>query len=97
MSNLRPLNDNVIILPNEAPEKSPGGIIIAHVKEKPTEGTVIAVGPGRRLENGTRARPEVEAGVAVLFPQYGGTEIEIDGVKHRVMREDDILAVFGPK
>lgn len=96
MSNLRPLHDFVIILPNEAPEKSPGGIIISHAKEKPSEGKVIAVGPGRILENGTRVRPEVEVGVSVLFPQYGGTEIELDGVKHRVVRESDILAVLGP-
>ena len=94
MSQIRPLQDFVLIEPSEAPEKSPGGIIIAPTaKEKPTEGKVLAVGPGRFLADGTRRKPEVEVGVTVIFNQYAGVEVDIQGEKYRMLREDDILAM----
>lgn len=98
MTNFKPLHDNVIIRPNAPPEKTPGGLFLAptNTKDPAIEGVVIAVGPGRTLENGTRVRPEVETGVKVLCPQYGGTEVDIDGVKHRVMPESLILAILAP-
>ena len=94
---IRPLNDYVLIKPNEAAEKSAGGIILTAAKEKPTDGVVVAVGQGKLLENGTRRKPEVEAGVTVIFPQYGGVEVEVDGTKMRAIREDEILAIVAPK
>lgn len=93
---IKPLNDKIVILPDDAPEKSAGGIILAGNKEKPTKGLVVAVGAGRVLDNGTRVKPEVEVGNQVVYGQYVGTEIEIDGKKHRIVSEGDILAVFAP-
>jgi chaperonin GroES len=91
---IRPMNDYVVVVRNEAPEKSPAGIIfIQSAKEKPTEGRVISVGPGQRLENGDRRRVAVEPGNIVLFMKHSGQEIDIDGVPHLFIREDDILAV----
>lgn len=98
MSNLRPTNDYVIIRPNAPPEKSEGGLILVPTsKDKMTEGTVVAVGPGRLLENGARVRPEIEPGQSVLYPLYTGTEVDIDGEPHKIIREGDLLAVFGPR
>ena len=95
--NIRPLHDNIIVKLNKSEEKSPGGIVFA-VEEKTTtvRATVVAVGPGRVLETGVRTRPEIEAGQVVIVPRNMQTEITIDGEKLNIVRESDILAVFGP-
>ncbi len=92
--NIKPLNDRLLVLRTDKEEKSTGGIIIPDTaKEKPMEGTVVAVGPGKRDESGKRAPMDVKKGDRILFAKYAGTEINIDGVEHLFMREDDILAV----
>jgi chaperonin GroES len=92
---IKPLQDRIIVKRIEEEEKTKGGIIIPDsAKEKPQEGEVVAVGPGKVLENGTKVAPEVKPGNRVLFGKYAGTEIKIDGVEHLIMREDDILGII---
>jgi chaperonin GroES len=93
---IRPLNDRVLVVRIEEKEKTSGGIIIPDTaKEKPQEGKVIAVGPGKCDENGKRIPLEVKKGDRVLFGKYSGNEITIDEVEHLIMREDDILGILG--
>jgi chaperonin GroES len=91
---IRPLHDRIIVKRvDEKEERSAGGIIIPDtVKEKPQEGKVVAVGPGRR-EDGKVLTPDVKAGDRVLFGKYTGTEIKLDGEEHLILREEDILGV----
>ena len=91
---VRPLQDRVIIKRvEEREEKSVGGIIIPDTaKEKPQEGLVVAVGPGRR-EDGKVVAPDVKKGDRVLFGKYTGNEIKLDGEEHLILREEDILGV----
>ena len=92
---IRPLQDRIIIKRVEGEEKTKGGIIIPDsAKEKPMEGKVIAVGPGKLNEKGTRVAPEVKAGDTILFGKYAGTEIKIDGEEHLILREDDIMGII---
>jgi len=92
---VKPLNDRVLVLRIGEEEKTSGGIIIPDTaKEKPQEGKVIAVGPGKINEEGKKIALDVKAGDKVLFGKYSGTEIKIDGVEHLIMREDDILAII---
>ncbi len=92
---VKPLNDRVLVSRIEGEEKTVGGIIIPDTaKEKPQEGKVIAVGPGKVNENGERSPMAVKAGDRILFGKYSGTEIKIDGVEHLIMREDDILGIM---
>jgi len=92
---VKPLNDRVLVLRTGEEEKTSGGIIIPDTaKEKPQEGKVIAVGPGKVNEEGNKIPLDVKAGDKVLFGKYSGTEIKIDGVEHLIMREDDILAII---
>ena len=91
---VKPLNDRVLVLRMDEEQKSPGGIIIPDTaKEKPMEGKIVAVGPGKMGDDGKRIPLEVKKGDRILFSKYAGTEIKIDGVEHLIMREDDILAV----
>jgi chaperonin GroES len=91
---VRPLHDRVIVKRVKEEEKTKGGIIIPDTaKEKPVEGKVIAVGDGKVQEDGKKLPLEVKAGDRVLFGKYAGTEIQIDGEEHLIMREDDIIAV----
>jgi chaperonin GroES len=91
----RPLHDNVLIKRVEAAEEQRGGIIIPDTaKEKPQEGQVLAVGPGKVIEDGTRRAVSVAAGNRVLFGKYAGTEITIDGEELLVLRESDLLGVL---
>ncbi len=91
----RPLHDNVLIRRVEAAEEQQGGIIIPDTaKEKPQEGEVLAVGPGRLQDDGTRRPVAVAVGNKVLFSKYAGTEITIDGEELLVMRESDLLGVL---
>ena len=92
---IRPLQDRIIVKRMEGEEKTKGGIIIPDsAKEKPMEGKVIAVGPGKLNEKGTRVAPEVKAGDLVLFGKYAGTEIKIENEEHLILREDDILGII---
>ncbi|MFO7984683.1 MAG: co-chaperone GroES [Desulfatiglandaceae bacterium] len=91
---VRPLHDRVIVKRVEEEEKTKGGIIIPDTaKEKPVEGQVIAVGDGKVGDDGKKMALEVKAGDRVLFGKYAGTDINIDGEEHLIMREDDIIAV----
>ncbi|HSO71778.1 MAG TPA: co-chaperone GroES [Thermodesulfobacteriota bacterium] len=91
---IRPLHDRVIVQRIAEEEVTKGGIIIPDTaKEKPQEGKVIAVGPGKVLDSGTKVSMDVKAGDKVLFGKYSGTEIKIDGEEYLMMREDDILGV----
>jgi chaperonin GroES len=91
---IRPLHDRVIVQRIAEEEVTKGGIIIPDTaKEKPQEGKVIAVGPGKVLDSGTKVAMDVKAGDKVLFGKYSGTEIKIDGEEFLMMREDDILGV----
>ena len=92
----KPLNDYVLVSHVKAEEKTSGGIIIPDAaKEKPSEGKVIAVGPGRRDRDGNRIAMEVKSGDRVLFGKFAGTEIKIDGVEQVIMKADDIFCVIG--
>jgi chaperonin GroES len=91
---IKPLADRVIVKPVEPEEKKQGGIIIPDTaKEKPQEGEVIAVGPGRIMDSGTKVAMEVKKGDRVLYGKYAGTEVTIDGIEYLIMRESDILAI----
>ena len=92
---IRPLHDQVLVIREESEQKTAGGIIIPDTaKEKPQQGKLVAVGPGKMDREGKRIPMEVKAGDRVLFGRYGGTEIKIDGVEHLMMRADDILGVL---
>jgi len=92
---IRPLHDRIIVKRLDEEEKTKGGIIIPDsAKEKPMEGEVIAVGKGKRADDGKMLKMDVKAGDRVLFSKYAGTEVKIDGVEHLIMREDDILGVI---
>jgi chaperonin GroES len=92
---LRPLQDRVLVKRVEAEEKTASGIIIPdNAKEKPLEAEVIAVGNGRRLENGEVVKPELKVGDRVLISKYSGSEVKVNGVEHLILREDDIMGVL---
>ena len=92
---LKPLNDRVLVKRLESEERTASGLYIPDTaKEKPSKGQVVAVGPGKIAENGSRVAMAVKKGDEVLFNKYAGTEVKIDGAEHLVMREDDILAII---
>jgi len=93
----RPLHDRVVVKRIDAEERSAGGIIIPDTaKEKPSQGEIIAVGPGGRDENGKLIPIDVQAGDRVLFGKWSGTEVKIDGVDYLIMKEADIMGVLDP-
>ena len=92
---IRPLQDRVIVERVDAEETSAGGIIIPDTaKEKPQEGKVVAVGTGKRKEDGGLIPPDVKKGDRILFSKYAGNDVTIDGQEYIIMREDDILGVL---
>jgi len=92
---IRPLSDRVLVVGIEEKEKTTGGIIIPDTaKEKPQEGKVMAVGPGKWDEKGKRIPLSVKKNDRVLFGKYAGNEIKIDGVEYLIMREDDLLGII---
>ena len=94
-SRFRPLHDRVVVRRIEANEKTKGGIIIPDtVKEKPSEGEIIAVGPGGRDEAGKLIPIDLKAGDRVLFGKWSGTEVKIEGVEYLIMKESDIMGVL---
>src|SRR6188474_1483806 len=94
----RPLHDRVVVRRIDAEEKSSGGIIIPDTaKEKPSQGEVIAVGPGGRDESGKLIPIDVKAGDIILFGKWSGTEVKIDGVEFLIMKESDVMGVIEGK
>jgi chaperonin GroES len=92
---LKPLHDQVLVLRVESEAKTSGGIIIPDTaKEKPYQGEIVAVGPGRVDKDGKRIPLDVKKGDRVLFQRYAGTEVKIKGVEHLMMQEDDILGII---
>lgn len=92
---IRPLNDRILVKRLEGEERTAGGIIIPDsAKEKPAEGEVVAVGPGKLNDAGERVAMDVAVGDRVLFSKYGGSEVKLDGEDFLIMREDDILGVL---
>ncbi|MCP5100900.1 MAG: co-chaperone GroES [Chloroflexi bacterium] len=91
---LKPLGDRLVVEPKEREQTTPSGLVLPETaKEKPQEGTVVAVGPGRRDDNGDRVAMDVAKGDLVLYAKYGGTEVKIDGKKLLIMKESDVLAI----
>ena len=96
--NFRPLHDRVLVRPLDGEEKTAGGIIIPDTaKEKPSEGKIIAVGPGAKTEDGKILPMEVKVGDLVLFGKWSGTEVKIDGVEYSIMKESDIMGIMSKK
>jgi chaperonin GroES len=94
--NVKPLADRALVKPLEAQEKKKGGIIIPDtVKEKPQQGEVVEVGPGRVTDDGKKIAMEVKKGDKVLYGKYSGTEVTIEDVEYLILREPDILAIIG--
>jgi chaperonin GroES len=92
---VKPLEDRVLVKPIEAESKTASGIYLPETaKEKPVRGRVVATGPGKRLENGKRAQPSVRVGDTVVYGKYAGTEVEIKGDKHLILRETELLGVI---
>lgn len=92
--NFRPLSDKVLVKPSEAEAQSAGGIFIPDsAKQKPQEGEVIAVGPGRVLDDGTRSKLNVAVGNKVIYSKYGGTELKLEGQEYVILDEDQIYAI----
>ena len=92
--NLKPLGDRVVVEPLEKEERTASGIILPETaKEKPQEGTIIAVGPGRRDDDGKLVPMDVKLGDVVLYAKYAGTEIKLDDKKVLILKESDILAI----
>ena len=92
---IRPMNDRILVVRVEEEKKTAGGIIIPDTaKEKPQEGKVVAVGPGKMGDDGKRIPMELKKGDRILFAKYAGSEIKVDGVEHIFMREDDILGIL---
>lgn len=90
---IRPLDDRVVVQPEEAEATTAGGIVLPDsAQEKPQRGTVIAVGPGRLLDSGNRGTLSVAKGDVVIYGKYGGSDIEVDGKEVKILRESDILA-----
>jgi chaperonin GroES len=93
--NIRPLYDRIVIKRIEEQETVQGGIIIPDsAKEKPQEGEVVAVGQGKRLENGKVVALDVQKGDRILFGKYSGSEIKLDGEEYLIMREDEVLGII---
>ncbi len=91
---LKPIGDKVIVEVCEGEEKTSGGILLPDTaKKKPQEGVVIAVGPGKLLDNGTRSEMSVKVGDRVIFSKYGGNEITVDGKEYNILDEDQIYAI----
>jgi chaperonin GroES len=92
---LAPLDDRVVIKQSEAEEKTTGGIILPDTaKEKPQRGKIVAVGPGKVLDNGKRSEMNVKKGDEVIYAKYIGSEVEISGEKYVILHENDILGVI---
>ncbi len=95
---IEPLGDRIVVERLEAEEKTAGGIVLPETaKEKPKEGKIVAVGPGKILDSGERSKVQVKTGDRVIFASYAGTEVDVDGEEYLIMGEDDVLAVVKTK
>ena len=95
MSNSRPLEDRILVKPLDAETKTASGLFLPEsAKEKPMQGKVVATGPGKLLDNGTRQTPLVKKGDTVVYGKYSGTEIEIKNTKHLIVRESELLGII---
>ena len=93
---LQPMGERIVVKRVESEETTAGGIVLPDsAREKPARGTVVAVGSGRLLDDGSRAESQLSNGDVVLFSSYAGEVVEIDDVEYLLMREDDVLAVIG--
>ncbi len=93
---LQPMGERIVVKRVESEETTAGGIVLPDsAREKPARGTVVAVGSGRLLDDGSRAESQLNNGDVVLFSSYAGEQVEIDDVEYLLMREDDVLAVVG--
>jgi chaperonin GroES len=89
---LKPLDDRVVVEPLDAEEKTAGGILLPDTaKQKPQQGKVVAVGPGKLSDEGTRLALAVKVGDTVLFGKYGGSDVEVNGKEYKILRESEIL------
>ena len=92
---VRPLEDRILVKPLEPETKTASGIFLPETsKERPMQGKVVALGPGKLLDNGQRTRPAVKNGDTVVFGKYSGTEVEIKNVSHLIIRESELLGVI---
>jgi chaperonin GroES len=92
---LQPMGDRIVVKRVESEETTAGGIVLPDsAREKPARGTVVAIGSGRQLDDGSRAASQLNASDVVLFSSYAGEQVEIDDVEYLLMREDDVLAVI---
>ena len=92
---LKPMEDRVLVKPIEPESKTASGIFLPEsAKEKPMQGKVVATGPGKLLDNGERVKPTVKKGDTVVFGKYSGTEVEIKGTQHMIMRESELLGLI---
>jgi chaperonin GroES len=92
---IQPLADRVVVRPLEESEEMRGGLYIPDTaKEKPQQGEIIAVGPGKLSEEGARLEPDVEVGQKILYGKYSGTDVTVDGNEYLILRESDILAII---
>jgi chaperonin GroES len=91
---IKPLGDRVVVKPKAKDDMTSSGIVLPDTSnEKPQEGSVLSVGPGRVLDSGKRVKMDVKAGDSVLFAKYAGTEVKLDGDEYLVIREGDLLAI----
>lgn len=93
--NIKPLDDRILVKPEEAEAKTASGIFLPEgAKEKPMMGKIVATGPGKLTDDGKRAAPSIKKGDTVVYGKYAGTEIELSGVKHLIMKESELLGVI---
>jgi chaperonin GroES len=91
---LIPMEDRIVVKPQEAEEKTAGGIVLPDsAKEKPLMGKVVSVGPGKMLDSGNRATMSVKKKDVVLYSKYSGTDVEVDGTEYKIFRESEILGI----
>ena len=94
MASIKPLGDKVLVQPSSSTETTSGGIVLPDsAKERPQEGTVKAVGPGRTLDSGEKVELGVKEGDLVIYSKYGGTEVKLDGIEYLILDESSLLAV----
>lgn len=92
---IKPLEDRVLVKPSDPETRTTSGLYLPEAsKEKPVKGEVVAVGPGKRLDNGKRGEMSVSRGDTVVYGKYAGTEVEIKGVKHLILRETELLGMI---
>ena len=92
---VKPLEDRVLVRPVDAEEKTASGIYLPEsAKEKPMQGTVVAMGPGKMLDNGERVEPSIKNGDTVVYSKYAGTEVEIKNETHLIIRESELLGII---